>query len=258
MVNEMDTERATQGASMTAPMARIGLTARREGVDRPYPLVESVALQATYTDAVERAGGLPVLLAPRSLDAAQADRVIASLDGLVLTGGVDIHSQRYGHPLHPIVRNVDELQDDFEAALLEAALRTDIAILCICRGMQLLNVLCGGTLDQHIIDKPGIAEHGIPFGGGGTLHEVEVEPTSRLAAALGTTTPNAECHHHQAADIIGEGLQVVARAADGTAEGLDLPERSAWMVAVQWHPEDTAGTDPVNQRLFDELVRHSR
>lgn len=242
---------------MTAPMPRIGLTARREAVDRPYPLVDSVALQATYSDAVDRAGGLPLLLAPRRLGTDDAHRVLAGIDGLVLTGGSDVHSQRYGQPLHESVRNVDEFQDDFETALLAAGLQTDIPILCICRGLQVLNVLRGGNLDQHIVGKPGIGEHGIPFGGGGTLHEVEVSAGSRLADALGTTTPTVECHHHQAVDVLGEGLEVVARAADGTVEGLDLPERSAWMVAVQWHPEDTAGTDPVNQRLFDEVVRRS-
>ncbi len=120
--------------------------------------------------------------------------------------------------------------------------------------MQMLNIVRGGTLDQHIVDKPGIGQHGIPFGGGGTRHRVEVSSGTRLAAALGTTTPIVECHHHQAVDVLGDGLVVVARAADGTVEALDLPERSAWLVAVQWHPEDTAGEDPVQQRLFDALV----
>jgi putative glutamine amidotransferase len=220
-------------------------------------LVESVALQATYSDAIDRAGGMPVLLAPRRLDADDAHKVLVNIDGLVLTGGSDIHSQRYGQPLHPSVRNVDELQDDFESVLLAAALQTDIPILCICRGLQILNVLRGGTLDQHIVGKSGTGEHGIPFGGGGTLHEVDVTAGSRLAEALGSTTPTVECHHHQAVEDLGKGLEVVARASDGTVEGLDLPERSAWMVAVQWHPEDTAGTDPDQQRLFDEIVRQS-
>lgn len=243
---------------MSTPLPRIGLTARREGVDRPYPLVESVALQATYTDAVERAGGLPVLLAPRQLGMPEASEVLASIDALVLTGGSDIHSRRYGQPLHETMRHVDELQDDFEFTLLGAALDTEIPVLCICRGLQVLNVLCGGDLDPHIVGKPGIGEHGIPFGGGGTLHQVQVDTGSRLAEALGTTTPTVECHHHQAVGLLGDGLEVVARAADGTVEGVDLPGRDAWIVAVQWHPEDTAGTDPANQRLFDELVRHGR
>lgn len=242
---------------MSSPLPRIGLTARREGVDQPYPLVESVALQATYSDAIERAGGLPVLLAPRPLERTDAQRVLSSIDALVLTGGSDVHSKHYGQPLHETMRNVDELQDDFELALLDAALPTDLPVLCICRGLQVLNVLLGGDLDPHILGRPGVGEHGIPFGGGGTHHQVQVDPGSRLAEALGTTTPTVECHHHQAVDRLGEGLEVVARAADGTIEALDLPDREPWMVAVQWHPEETAGTDPVNQRLFDEVVSRS-
>lgn len=241
----------------TAALPRIGLTARRTGVDHPYPLVESVALQATYSDAVQRAGGLPVLLAPERLDDEAATRVLASLDGLVVTGGADLDPTRYGQSRHPSVVMVDELQDAFETTLLAVALRSDLPLLCICRGMQILDVLRGGTLDQHILDRPVVGEHGIPFGGGGTRHTVEVDAGTRLADALGTTTPFCECHHHQAVDVVGDGLTVVARAADGTVEGLDLADRAAWMVAVQWHPEDTAATDPVQQRLFDELVRRT-
>ncbi len=243
---------------MNDPLPRIGLTARREGVDEPYPLVESVALQATYSDAIDRADGLAVLLAPRELDRSTAARILDNLDGLVFTGGSDVHPRRYGQPVHPSVRSVDELQDAFETVLLETALESDIPVLCICRGLQVLNVALGGNLDQDIVGKPGIGEHGIPFGGGGTIHQVEVSEGSALAEALGTTTPMVECHHHQAVEEIGDGLEVVARAADGTIEGLELPERAAWMTAVQWHPEDTARTDEHQQRLFDEVVRQSR
>ena len=242
---------------MTEALPRIGLTARREPVDRPYPLVESVCLQATYSDSVERAGGMPVLMAPGRAGADHARRMLASIDALVLTGGSDIHSKRYGQPLHETMSHVDELQDDFEFTLLEEALEADLPILCICRGMQILNVLRGGDLDPHIPGKPGIGEHGVPFGGGGTRHEVTVQASTRLAEALGTTTPTVECHHHQAVQRVGDGLEVVARAHDGIVEALDLPARDAWMVAVQWHPEDTAAHDPVNQRLFDELVRRA-
>ncbi len=243
---------------MAVALPRIGLTARRTGVDQPYPLVESVALQATYSDAVVRAGGLPLLLAPRELGRDEAERIIATLDGLVLTGGDDVDPELYGQSRHPSVRRVDPLQDRFEVELLAAALDAELPIMCICRGMQVLNVMRGGTLDQHIVGKEGIDDHGIPFGGGGTRHTVAVTPGTRLAEALGTTSPTAECHHHQAVEVVGEGLVVVARAADGTVEGLDVPGRSAWIIAMQWHPEDTAGIDPTQQRVFDELVRQSR
>ncbi|MEZ5312075.1 MAG: gamma-glutamyl-gamma-aminobutyrate hydrolase family protein [Microthrixaceae bacterium] len=240
---------------MTKPLPRIRLTARRRGVGQPNPLVESIALQATYSDAVERAGGLPVLLAPRRIDKAEAARIVASLDAVVSTGGTDVDPALYGQSPHPTVTHVDRLQDDFEMALLEAALNVEIPLLCICRGMQLLNVVRGGTLAQHILDDPGIGEHGIPFGGGGTIHQVNVDAGTRLAEVLDTTAPMVECHHHQAVDRVGNGLSVIARAVDGTVEALEVDGREAWTVAVQWHPEDTAGNDPHQQRVFDELVR---
>ncbi|MEI2639370.1 MAG: gamma-glutamyl-gamma-aminobutyrate hydrolase family protein [Microthrixaceae bacterium] len=243
---------------MADPLPRIGLTARRRGVDQPNPLVESIALQATYSDAVERAGGLPVLLAPRELDPDDARRIVATLDALISTGGTDVDPGIYGQEPHPTVKVVDQLQDSFELALLEAALETDVPLLCICRGLQLLNVSKGGTLHQHIPDMPGIGEHGIPFGGGGTIHSVTVDAGTRLGDVLGTTSPMVECHHHQAVDRVGDGLSVIARAADGTVEALEVVGRTAWTVAVQWHPEDTAGSDPHQQRVFDELVRAAR
>lgn len=243
--------------SAAGGLARIGLTARRRGVDQPNPLVESIALQATYSDAVDRAGGLPVLLAPRELDAASAAAIVASLDGLVLTGGTDVNPALYGQSRHVSVKHVDDLQDGFETALLHAALDSDIPLLCVCRGLQILNVARGGSLHQHILDDPAVGQHGIPFGGGGTIHQVEVDEDSRLARVLGTTRPTVECHHHQAVDRVGEGLEVVARAADGVVEALEVVGRKAWTVAVQWHPEDTAAGDPEQQRVFDELVRQA-
>lgn len=232
----------------------VGLTARRRDVGEPNPLVESVALQATYSDAVERAGGLPALLAPREIGSDDAAAIVSSMDALILSGGLDVNPDRYGEPRHPSVTKVDDLQDAFEFALLAAALESEIPLLCICRGMQILNVALGGSLDQHISETPGIGEHGIPFGGGGTVHRAEVDHGSRLAGVLTTTSPLVECHHHQAVQRVGEGLVVVARASDGTVEALDLPARKAWTLAVQWHPEDTAGSDPVQQAVFDALV----
>lgn len=236
---------------------RIALTARRTPVDRPYPLLESVALQATYPDAVTRAGGLAVLLAPAEIDRDAADAILDEVEGLVVTGGDDVDPRRYGEEPHESVTHVDELQDHFEAALLDAALARSMPVLCICRGTQLLNIERGGSLFQHIVGMPGIAAHGIPFGGGGTLNDVTVDGDSTLAAVLGATTARGECHHHQAIDRLGEGVRVVARAADGTVEGIELTSHDGWLVAVQWHPEDTAGTDPQQQLLFDELVRQA-
>src|SRR5690606_14446750 len=110
-----------------------------------------------------RAGGLAALLAPHELDDAAADRVIASIDGLVLSGGLDVDPARYGQDRHPTVAVTSEIQDRFETALLRAALRAGRPVLCICRGLQVLNVAFGGTLHQHLGDLDGAGPHGIPF-----------------------------------------------------------------------------------------------
>lgn len=248
---------STTGEHSALGLPRIGLTARRHGVGEPNPLVENVALQATYSDAIERAGGLPVLLAPREIDDGVAASIVGSLNGLLLTGGADVNPALYGEEAHPSVRVVDDLQDSFELALLRGALDQDIPVLAVCRGLQVLNVALGGSLRQHILDDPGVGAHGVPFGGGGTRNEIRIRPDSLLAEVLGGASAIGECHHHQAVGRVADGLRVVAKTADDTIEALEMPERTAWMVAVQWHPEDTAATDPQQQRLFDELVRQA-
>ena len=117
----------------------------------------------------------------------------------------------------------------------------------------MLNVALGGTLHQHIPDLPGIERHGRPGETGGAWeHGIDVLPESLLASVFGTTRVTGSCHHHQAVDKVGAGLRVTATADDGIVEGLEV--EGTWLLAVQWHPEDTAGTDPTQQRLFDALV----
>ncbi len=148
------------------------------------------------------------------------------------------------------------MRDEFEFALCHAALELELPTLAICRGTQVLNVALGGTLHQHITDDfPG---HGTPgVEGGQTVHEVTVDADTRLAAALGTLRPRCSCHHHQAIDHLGRGLTVTARADDGVIEALAL-DSPQWLLAVQWHPEDTSADDPAQQGLFDALVAAAR
>ena len=226
-------------------------------VGAPFPLLGAIAIQDTYVDAVDRAGGLGAVLAPRHLDAAEADAVITSIDGLVLTGGPDIAPARYGQAPHATTYGVSDLQDHFELALLAAGERNGTPILAICRGLQLLNVARGGTLHQHLPDLQDRDEHGVPAGGAPTLHPITVDPNSLLAQALGVKTPTGACHHHQAVDRLGDGLRVVAWAADGTIEGLEPLHTNQWLVAVQWHPEDTADDDPVQHRLVRALIEQA-
>jgi len=233
-------------------MVIVALTGRRLGRTDKWPYSGAAALPYAYVDAVVRAGGQPVIVN----DARDPKELLARVDALVLTGGPDVDPQRYGEAAHPNVYGVDAADDDFECALAEAATVRSVPTLAICRGIQVLNVARGGTLFQHIPDDPGVPAHGEPgVAGGARRHEVALDADSLLADVMETTRVAASCHHHQAIDQLGDGLRVVGRAADGIVEALELD--GAFMLAVQWHPEDTAADDRAQQRLFDAVVRRA-
>ncbi|HEY5076943.1 MAG TPA: gamma-glutamyl-gamma-aminobutyrate hydrolase family protein, partial [Acidimicrobiia bacterium] len=227
-------------------------TGRRMGRTQKWPYTGAAALPRAYLDAVVRAGGQPVIVN----DARDPKQLLARVDALVLTGGPDVDPARYGEAPHPSVYGVDAAADEFECALAEAALVRSVPMLAICRGIQVLNVARGGTLHQHIADDPGVPPHGRPGEAGGAReHEVALDRDSLVAQVMDATLVNASCHHHQAIATLGDGLRVVGRAADGIVEALELD--GAFLLAVQWHPEDTAADDRAQQRLFDALVNRA-
>jgi putative glutamine amidotransferase len=233
-------------------MVMIALTGRRLGRTDKWPYTGAAALPYRYVEAVLRAGGQPVIVN----DARDPKALMARVDALILTGGPDVDPQRYGETAHASVYGVDRADDDFECALAEAAAVRSIPTLAICRGIQILNVARGGTLHQHIPDDPGVPAHGQPgVAGGAHQHAVTLDKDSLVAEVMGDTTVTASCHHHQAIATLGDGLRVVGRAHDGIVEALELD--GAFLLAVQWHPEDTADEDPAQQRLFDALVRRA-
>jgi putative glutamine amidotransferase len=209
-----------------------------------------------YLDALERAGGAPVVLFPVELDAGEARRRLAPFQGLLLTGGGDLHPSLYGQPPGEHLYGVNRVRDVFEVEMLLAATEIGMPVLAICRGLQLVNVARGGSLDQHITDREGLETHGVPAGGNPVVHEVRLDPESDLFREMGVERVLCSCHHHQAVARVGEGLRPVAWTDDGIVEGLEDPAES--LVAVQWHPEDTAAEDQAQQRLFDSLVERSR
>lgn len=227
----------------------VALTGRRLGRTEKWPYTGAAALPYSYVDAVLRAGGQPVIVN----DARDPKELLARVDAVVLTGGPDVDPSRYGETAHPSVYGVDSAADDFECAVAEAALVRSVPTLAICRGIQVLNVARGGTLYQHIPDDPGVPRHGEPgVAGGARRHEVTLAADSLISEVMDTTRITASCHHHQAIAQLGDGLHVVGRAADGIIEALELD--GAFLLAVQWHPEDTAADDRAQQRLFDALV----
>jgi putative glutamine amidotransferase len=227
----------------------VAVTGRRLGRTQKWPYAGASAIPRAYLDAVVRAGGQPVVVDPAGDLVPLLDRV----DAVVLTGGPDVDPAWYGEEPHEAVYGVDRAADEAEIALTRAALERGTPVLAICRGLQVVNVARGGTLHQHLADVPDSGAHGRPGETGGAHeHEVDVVPGSRLAAVFGTNRVVASCHHHQAVAKLGEGLRVAATAADGTVEGLEADDGP--LLAVQWHPEDTAGRDATQQRLFDALV----
>lgn len=190
----------------------------------------------SYVAAVAEGGALPVLLPPLGSGAAQ---VVARLDGLVVSGGADVDPARYGASADARTDRPRTDRDEWEVALLDAAIAAGTPVLAICRGLQVLNVARGGTLHQHLPDVCGHDGHR-PVLGEFAPTAVTLEPGTRLAGILGEAA-DVPCSHHQAVDAVGAGLTVAARSTDGTVEALEL-DGDAWVVGVQWHPE--AGTDP--------------
>jgi putative glutamine amidotransferase len=200
-----------------------------------------------YVDAVERAGGRPVLIPP-SEDG--IDETLDALDGIVFSGGADVDPALYGAAPHPETDEPQARRDAGELALLSAALERDLPTLAVCRGFQLLNVARGGDLVQHIPDELGHEEHKqVP--GVFSEHPVEVKAGTRLGDVVGGTS-TVTSHHHQAPGRVGAGLVESAWAADGTLEAVEDPSRR-FALGVQWHPE--AGDD---DSLFRALVDEAR
>jgi putative glutamine amidotransferase len=216
-----------------------------------------IAVPEPYLAALKRAGAQEAVLMPEPISAADAGDLLDHFDGLLMLGGPDLDPETYGQEDDGYTYGVSHVRDSFELTLLRIAIDRAMPTLAICRGAQVLNVLLGGTLDQHITGRDGLVAHGIPgVEGGAALHDLDIDAGSKLAAAMGATQAECSSHHHQAVDQVGDGLTITARAPDGIVEGVEL-DGDAWIVGAQWHPEDTAGRDPTQQALFDTFVREA-
>lgn len=212
-----------------------------------------------YLDALRRAGARTAILSPG--EEGSPEEILEGFDGLLLVGGGDVEPARYGAaPAAAHLYGVEPDRDELEIALLQAADRLAMPTLCICRGMQVMNIAFGGTLHQHLPDVPDLLEHGVPLEGSQTIHDVMPAPGSRLAAVTKSGPLASASQHHQGVDRLGDGLAVTGRSSDRLIEAIEriVPdphdERATWMLGVQWHPEETAEHDPAQQSLFDALV----
>jgi putative glutamine amidotransferase len=207
------------------------------------------AMREDYVRSVEQAGAVPVVLPPVRPE--DVGLLLDRLDGLVLSGGVDVDPSLYGRAPHPKLGRVNRRRDDFELALVREALERDTPTFGICRGQQVLNVARGGTLVQDIPSEwTGAMGHDARGRRWRRAHDVDVLPGTRLRALLGRDWVAVNSFHHQAVADIGDGLVVSARSRDGIVEGLELPGRR-FVLAVQWHPESFWEREESFQRLFD-------
>lgn len=214
-----------------------------------------LAVPEAYVDGVHRAGGRAVLLT--SPDAGDPAEILAPFDGLMLIGGGDIDPFLYDTEPHDEIYGMNRDRDMLEIGLAREAAASGKPALAICRGIQIANVAFGGTLHQHLPDL-GATGHGVPAGADGAYvaGEKRLQEGSLLAGILGADRIIGKCSHHQAVDILGEGLKPTAWTEDGIVEGLERED--GWFVAVQWHPEVTAAEDPQQQALFEALVARAR
>jgi putative glutamine amidotransferase len=215
------------------------------------PPQAELALGVVYARAVERAGGLPVVLPPLADGA--VGPLVDRLAGICLSGGPDLDPAGYAATRHAELGPVEPALDLFELAVARRADERGIPVLGICRGCQALNVARGGTLHQHLPDVvDGSIDHRQTVPGRQPTHDVQVEPGSRLAAAVGAGTLAVNSFHHQAVERLGDALAAVAWAPDGTIEGIE-DARGAFYLGVQWHAETLVG-DPRQLALFEALV----
>ena len=206
---------------------------------------------ADYPQSVATAGGVPVELS-RDADVVE---VVARLDGVVLSGGADIDPARYGEDASVDLGAIEPERDEWESALWRAARARHVPVLAICRGFQLVNVLHGGTLVQHVTLRDGEGHPQWDVDGRRATHGLSVVPGTRTASVVGELT-RVNSLHHQTVDRVGEGLVVSAYADDGVVEGLETSDGE--VLAVQWHPELLVKPDPVFRWLVDEARRRQR
>jgi putative glutamine amidotransferase len=230
----------------SAPL--IGISGAETEVDTAIGQISWNGVSSAYLRAVERAGGLPIVL-PVS-DPSVAAQLVERIDGLVVSGGGDINPSRYGEqPEAAELYGVSDARDAFEHALLTRACESRLPMLAICRGMQMLNVVSGGTLIQHLHNGPA---HRDPPNAFQTINSVTIEPGTNLARIVGAATLPVNSLHHQAVKRLGPSLRVAAVADDGVIEALEIGG-NANVLGVQWHPEllpEAAG----HRRLFEWLV----
>jgi putative glutamine amidotransferase len=211
------------------------------------------SLPALYVDSVRRAGGIPLLITPGEEN---LEYLVDKMDGIVFTGGGDLDPNTYNGNDHEKIYNIDHERDAAEFKLAEIILATKTPTLAICRGLQIINTILGGTLFDHIPDHFGetIAHRHPPKVP--SNHKVIIEKNSDLFSIIGRQEIDVASWHHQSIDRLADGLNIVAQSADNIVEAVEIKD-NALFIGVQWHPELTALNDPSQQKIFETLMQRS-
>ena len=230
----------------------------KEGSPSGYSTREYYALRANYVEMINKAGGAAILL---TYDYDLIDSYLESLDGLMVVGGYfDIHPKRYGEEkIHPTVK-LNDVREKFEHELGTRAIKTQLPMLGICNGMQLINVLHGGKVIQHIPDEGKFIDHEQSHIEGFNdyhkeYHDVEIAKNSQLFSIVGAEKIKTNSSHHQAAKNAGHGLQIAAQASDGVIEAVEKPGHS-FCIGVQWHPEFEVSA--ADRKIFEAFVEAAK
>jgi len=234
------------------PRPLIGISAAVEPASfGPWVEEPAVLLPLGYARAVQAAGGIAAMLPPDGQAAKAPDEILDRLDAVVLGGGADVDPGSYGAEPEPETGNTNPDRDRFEIALARGALERELPLLGVCRGMQILNVASGGTLEQHLPERTGNEQHR-PVPGSWGEHEVRLEPGSLAARAAGAERLSVKTHHHQGLAEIADEFEATGWATDDdTVEAIELPNRR-FTLGVLWHPEE----DP-DDRVIPSLFRRA-
>ena len=214
----------------------------------------SFSLPVLYVDSIRRAGGIPLLIVPGE---DHLDEIIDRVDGIVLAGGGDLNPGAYNGKTHEKIYNIDTERDTSELRIGELILAKKIPTLAICRGIQIINTILGGTLFEHIPDHFGeTIPHRLPPRSP-SRHNVTIDQNSNLFDIIQKQEIEVTSLHHQSIDKLADGLSIVAKSVDDVVEAIEFKGES-WFIGIQWHPEYTSAKDPNHQILFFAFVQRSK
>lgn len=219
--------------------------------------MEGTYVHHDYQKAIADNGGLPIVLPFVKEDLASI--MVDQCDAILLSGGEDIDPIVFGMDPHPKIGDTIILRDKVELGILERAMERNIPILAICRGIQVLNVALGGTLIQDIPSQvEGAIKHLQSVNRSWDTHWVTIKDNSKLASIIGETKTRVNSLHHQAIDLVGENLEVVAQSSDGIIEAVEHKNYQNFLLGIQWHPESMAASNEKMNRIFAELINSTR